>query len=65
MARNRGQFGNPSREIRDHYRALEMAALILEGEHGTVHKSGERIDLCPKCALDAKHSQSAKASQHD
>ena len=26
-----------------------VAATILAGDHGTLHRAGDRMDLCPKC----------------
>lgn len=37
------------RAIYEHQRAQELAARILETECGTVHETGTRADLCPKC----------------
>ena len=39
-----------NRAIFEHNRAQRAAAVILERECGTAHKTGERRDLCPKCA---------------
>jgi hypothetical protein len=57
MTRNRGHFGTASRAVTDHYRTLEQAALILEGEHGKRHQPGERPDLCPKCARERRDEE--------
>ena len=37
------------RAIYQHERVQEQAARILEAECGTVHETGTRRDLCPKC----------------
>lgn len=51
---NSGHFGTATRAIADHYKTLEQAARILETEHGTRHRPGERTDLCPKCKAEAR-----------
>jgi len=57
MARSRGSFGTASRAVIDHFKTLDAAARILETEHGTRHKPGERPDLCPKCKTERKPDQ--------
>lgn len=49
-----------------HERTLKQAAVILAEECGTVHKTGERTDLCPKCQeheAARKREQNAESSQ--
>lgn len=29
-----------------------VAATILAGDHGTIHRPGDRMDLCPRCSPD-------------
>lgn len=41
---------------RDADRINRVAASILAGEHGDMHRDGDRKDLCPKCSpeVDAR-----------
>ena len=34
---------------RDRNRIDRVAATALAGDHGTLHRAGDRMDLCPRC----------------